>query len=146
MKTYTLNSSAIAAAHTGSWTYESGEKLITATDGSVWTAYNSYANKNQSTIQIKPGKGAYVLTPSVDTKITKISVVTNTKSDGSGDVGTRPVDILSLEGETILDDVTGETLAAGIDVKGDYKQLKIIADETAGGSTYITTITITTSL
>ena len=40
----------------------------------------------------------------------------------------------------------GETLAAGIDVEGDYKQLKIIADETEGGSTYITTITITTSL
>ena len=78
--------------------------------------------------------------------IPKISVVTNTKSDGSGDVGTRPVDILSLDGTTILDNVKGETLAAGIDVEGDYKQLKIIADETEGGSTYITTITITTSL
>ena len=146
VKTYTINSSDIASAHTESWSYTSGEKLITATDGSVWTAYNTYGNVSQSTIQINKGKGAYILTPSVNTKITKISVVTNTKNDGSGDVGSRPVDILSLDGTTILDNVTGETLAAGIDVEGDYKQLKIIADETAGGATYITTITITTSL
>ena len=140
---YTLDGAAIKAAHTASWSYTSGEKTITATDGSVWTAFNTYASKDQVTIQMNKGKSAYVLTPTVPTgkKITKITVVTNTKNDGTGEAGDRPLDILSADGsETLHSAVTNS--AAGLSITGEHTALRVICNETSGGATYITSITV----
>ena len=136
----------VKAAHDASWSYTSGERKVTATDGSEWILFNTYANKNQVTIQMNKGKGAYVLTPALPdgTEIKKIAVVLNTKSDGTGDMGSRPMDILSADGNTtLLDDVTGQTLADGLDVAAGNTQVRIICDETNGSAVYITSITVT---
>ncbi|MGM9764539.1 MAG: BACON domain-containing protein [Candidatus Cryptobacteroides sp.] len=136
----TLDGEAIKAAHSEAWTYSSGEKLIT-TGEYTWTAFNTYANANQVTIQINKGKGAYVLTPKVG-KITKIAVTTNRKNDGTGDMGDRPLDIMTVDGTVLLDNASGQSLADGMEISGEHDQLKIACDETAGGATYITKITI----
>lgn len=136
----TLDGDAIKAAHSEAWTYTSGEKLITV-GGHTWTAFNTYANKDQVTIQMNKGKTAYVLTPKVG-KITKIAVTTNRKNDGTGDMGDRPLDIMTVDGTVLLDNAAGQTLADGMEISGDHNQLKIACDETAGGATYITKITI----
>lgn len=142
--TYTLDSDAIKAAHSSAWSYTSGSKTITAKDGSKWTAYNTFANKNQITIQMNKGKKAYVLTPKFDGKsITNIAIENVKAADGTG-IGSKPIDILSADGTTsIVSAVSGETLTKGIVVTGTYDQLKIIFNETNGGATYIKSITIT---
>lgn len=143
---YVLDGTAVAAAHAEAWSYTSGEKTITATDGSVWTCVNTYANKNQVTVQMNKGKSAYVLTPELPSgsEIKTISVVLNKKSDGSGEMGDRPLDILSADGNTtLLNDVTGQSLADGLAVASGHSQVRIICDETNGGAVYITSITVT---
>ena len=143
---YVLDGTAIAAAHTEAWTYSSGEKKITATDGSVWTCFNTFANKNQVTVQMNKGKSAYVLTPALPSgkEIKTISVVLNKSNAGTGDMGDRPMDILSADGATtLLDNVTGQTLADGMAVAAGHSQVRVICDETGGGAVYITSITVT---
>ena len=143
---YTLDGDAIKAAHVDAWSYTSGEKSVKATDGSEWILFNTYASKNQVTVQMNKGKSAYVLTPALPDgmEIKKISVVLNKKNDGTGDMGDRPMDILSADGKaTLLDNVTGQTLADGLDVAAGNTQARIICDETSGGAVYITSITVT---
>ena len=143
---YVLDGSAISKAHSEAWAYTSGEKKITATDGSVWTCFNTYANKNQVTVQMNKGKSAYVLTPELPSgkEIKTISVVLNKKADGTGDMGDRPMDILSADGTaTLLDNVTGQTLADGMAVAAGHSQVRVICDETGGGAVYIKSITVT---
>lgn len=139
-----LDSDAIKAAHSAAWTYTSGEKKITAADGSVWTAFNTYANVDQVTIQMNKGKGSYVLTPLVaeGKSISKLTVVFNTKNDGTGtDPVTRTLDI--FDGETsVKADVKGDDLTKGIDITGTHRQLKIAPNETNGGACYIVSATI----
>lgn len=140
---YTLDGDAIKAAHTGAWSYTSGSKTITATDGSEWTAFNTYASTNQVTIQMNKGKSAYVLTPTVPTgkKITKITVVTNKSSDATGDPGDRPLDILSADGtETLISNTSA--YASGLAITGNHSALRVICNEANGGATYIVSITI----
>ena len=144
--TYVLDGEAIKAAHDAAWSYTSGEKKVTATDNSEWVLFNTYANKNQVTVQMNKGKSAYVLTPALPEgmEVKKISVVLNTKNDGSGNMGDRPMDILSADGsKTLLDNVTGQNLADGLDVATGNSQVRIICDETNGGAVYITSITVT---
>ncbi len=143
---YTLDGDAIKAAHTEAWSYTSGEKKVTATDGSEWILFNTYASKNQVTVQMNKGKSAYVLTPALPDgmEIKKIAVVLNTNNSGTGNMGDRPMDVLSADGKTtILDNVTGQTLADGMDVAAGNTQVRIICDETGGGAIYITSITVT---
>ncbi len=143
---YTLDGDAIKAAHTEGWSYTSGEKKVTATDGSEWILFNTYASKNQVTVQMNKGKSAYVLTPALPDgmEIKKIAVVLNTNNSGTGNMGDRPMDVLSADGKTtILDNVTGQTLADGMDVAAGNTQVRIICDETGGGAIYITSITVT---
>lgn len=141
--TYTLDSEAIKAAHSSAWSYTSGSKTITAKDGSKWTAYNTFANKNQITIQMNKGKTAYVLTPKFDGKsITNIAIENVKTADGTG-IGSKPIDILSADGKTtIVSGISGETLTKGIVVDGTYDQLRIICNENNGGATYIKSIAI----
>lgn len=141
--TYTLDSDAIKAAHSSAWSYTSGSKTITAKDGSKWTAYNTYANKNQITIQMNKGKKAYILTPKFDGKsITNIAIENVSGADGTG-IGSKPIDILSADGKTtIASGISGETLTKGIVVDGTYDQLRIICNESNGGATYIKSIAI----
>lgn len=140
---YTVEGNAIKAAHTESWSYTSGEKLIYAEDGSVWTAYNTYASKEQVTIQINKGKSAYILTPTLPEgkKLTKITVITNTRSDGTGEPGTRPLDILSADGSIALYE-NNTDFASGLAINGDYSQVRIICNEANGGAVYVTSITV----
>jgi hypothetical protein len=71
-------------------------------------------------------------------------VVAETKADGTGDMGDRPMDILSADGATtLLDNVTGQTLADGMTVASGHSRVKIICDETGGGAVYIKSITVT---
>lgn len=142
---YVLDGDAIKAAHTGAWSYTSGEKKVTATDGSVWTLFNTYASTNQVTVQMNKGKGAYVVTPALPSgmEIKKIAIVLNTKNDGSGSIGDRPMDVVSEAGEVVLNDVSGQSLADGMSVKAGLGQVKIMCDETNGGAVYITSITVT---
>ena len=143
---YVLDGEAIKAAHTEAWSYTSGEKKVTATDGSVWTLYNTYASKDQVTVQMNKDKSAYVLTPvAPEGKVVKtIAVVTNTKNDGTGNMGDRPLDILSADGNTpLLKEVNGQTLADGLEVPAGNTQVRIICNEEKGGATYITSITVT---
>lgn len=143
LTSYTLDGEAIKAAHTAAWTYESGSKTITATDGSEWIAYNTFASTNQVTVQMNKGKSAYVLTPTVPSgkKITKITVVTNKKSDGTGDPGDRPLDIQSADGtQTLHSNVTN--YANGLAISGNHTALRVICNEANGAATYIVSITI----
>lgn len=141
--TYTLDSDAIKAAHSSAWSYTSGSKTITAKDGSKWTAYNTFANKNQITIQMNKDKKAYILTPKFDGKsITNIAIENVKTADGTG-IGSKPIDILSADGKTtIASGISGETLTKGIVVDGTYGQLRIICNENNGGATYIKSIAI----
>ena len=143
---YVLDKDAIKAAHTEAWSYTSGEKKVKATDGSEWTLVNTYASKDQVTVQMNKGKGSYVLTPAAPEGkvVKKISVVLNKSAKGDDEMGDRPIDILSADGATtLLDDVTGQTLADGIEVPAGNAQVKIICDETKGAAVYITSITVT---
>ena len=140
---YALDSDAIKAAHTQAWSYTSGSKTITATDGSEWIAYNTYASTNQVTVQMNKSKSAYVLTPTVPSgkKITKITVVTNKSADGSADAGDRPLDIQSADGQSTLHaNVTN--YAEGLEISGEHTALRVICNESNGGATYIVSITI----
>ena len=143
LSSYSLDSNAIKAAHTAAWSYTSGDKEITAADGSVWTAHNTYAAVNQVTIQMNKGKGAYVLTPVLPEgkKLTKVTFVTNTKGDGTGTVGDRPFDILSADGsETLISNT--KDFASGLAISGDHTQVRIICNEANGGAVYITSFTV----
>ena len=143
---YVLDKDAIKAAHTEAWSYTSGEKIVKATDGSEWTLVNTYASKEQVTVQMNKGKGSYVLTPAAPAgKVVKtISVVLNKSAKGDGEMGDRPIDILSADGATtLLDNVTGQALADGLEVPAGNGQVKIICDEAEGGAVYITSITVT---
>ena len=143
---YVLDGAAIKAAHTSAWSYTSGEKKVTATDGSEWILFNTYASTNQVTVQMNKGKSAYVRTPIVPEgyEIKTIAVVLNTKNDGSGNVGDRPMDIIGADGSVVLNDVSGQSLADGLAVgSSGHRVLQIICDETNGGAVYITSITIT---
>lgn len=141
--TYTLDSDAIKAAHSSAWSYTSGSKTITAKDGSKWTAYNTYANKNQITIQMNKEKKAYILTPKFEGKsITNIAIENVQTADGTG-IGSKPIDVLSADGKTtIASGISGEILTKGIVVDGTYDQLRIICNEKNGGATYIKSIAI----
>lgn len=144
-ETYTLDGAAIKAAHSSAWAYTSGEKKVTATDGSEWILFNTYGNTNQVTVQLNKGKGAYVVTPALPSgmELKKVAVVLNTKNDGSGNVGDRPMDVVASDGSVVLDNVSGQTLADGIEVKAGLDQVKIMCDETNGGAVYITSIIVT---
>ena len=142
---FVLDGEAIKAAHSGKWGYDSGSKNVTATDGSVWTLFNTYANTSQVTVQMNKGKSAYVLTPELPSgkSIKQIAVVLNKKNDGTGEMGDRPMDILSADGTaTLLDNVTGQSLADGLEVPAGNTQVRIICDEKDGGAVYITSITV----
>ncbi|MBO4476493.1 MAG: hypothetical protein J5737_07220 [Bacteroidales bacterium] len=142
---FVLDGDAIKAAHSGKWGYDSGTKNVTATDGSVWTLFNTYANTSQVTVQMNKGKSAYVLTPELPSgkSIKQIAVVLNKKNDGTGEMGDRPMDILSADGTTtLLDNVTGQSLADGLEVPAGNTQVRIICDEKDGGAVYITSITV----
>lgn len=140
---YILDSESIAKAHSTTWPYTSGSKSISASDGSAWIAFNTYAGaKGQVTIQMNKGKGCYILTPVVSGRITKIAIENVSSAAGTG-TGTKPIDVLSADGETtVLDNVSGETLTSGKEITGNYSQLKIICDATSGGATYIKSITV----
>ena len=143
---YVLDKDAITAAHTSAWSYTSGSKTVTATDGSEWTLYNTFADKNQVTVQMNKGKGAYVLTPALPAgmEVKTIAVVLNTKKDGTGNMGDRPMDILNADGSsTLLAEKTGQTLADGVAVASGNSQVRIICNEAKGGAVYITSITVT---
>lgn len=137
---FTLTSQAIADAHTAAWTYTSGLKTIVAVDGSEWIANNTYASKNQPTIQMNTGKGSYVLTPKVASgkTIKKIKIGLKQKADGTGNDGTRACNLLTADGKTIAT-VAASDLIAGYSIADSYDQLRI---EPADGATYITGITI----
>ena len=137
---YTLDSDAIKTAHTADWSYSSGSKAITATDGSSWIAHNTYAKANQVTIQMNTGKSGYVLTPSVSGKITKITIELVGKADGTG-TGTRACYIKTADGETTISgaSIAAASLRAGYSISGTYTQLRI---EPADGATYIKSVTI----
>lgn len=140
----TLDQDAIKASHSESWTYTSGEKTITAADGSVWVANNTYANKDQVTIQMNKGKGSYVLTPSVaeGKTIKKLTVVCNSKNDGTGtDSVTRTFDIFDGDA-AVLSDIKGDDLTAGVTITGTHRQLRIAPNEKNGGACYIVSATI----
>ena len=140
----TLGSEAIIAAHTADWSYTSGTKTITAADGSVWTAINTYASAGQSTIQMNKGKGSFFVTPMVaeGKAISKLTVVFNTMNDGSGtNTVTRTLDVFDGE-EKVLSEVTGEALSKGVDISGTHRQLKVAPNETTGGACYIVSATI----
>jgi hypothetical protein len=142
---YVLDGDAIKAAHTEAWSYSSGEKIVTATDHSKWTLFNTYANTSQVTVQMNKGKSAYVLSPVAPEgkEIKKVSVVLNKSADGTGEMGDRPMDILNADGtKTLLDDVTGQTLADGMELPAGTTQVRIICDEANGGAVYITSISI----
>lgn len=143
---YTLNSADITAAHSAAWAYTSGSKTITAADGSKWIAYNTYANKNQVTIQMNKGKTSYVLTPVVPSgkSISHLVVTCSSGSDGKTTTGViRTFDITDAStGDAIATDIAGDELTAGIDVSGSHTQLKIAPNETNGGACYIVNITI----
>lgn len=137
-KQYVLTSEDIKAAHTVKWNYTDNEaKTITAADGSEWIAYNTYGNANQVTIQMNVGKGSYVLTPKVSTKITKLTLELATKADGTG-VGTRSCNVCEPDG-TLIETVTADDLIAGYELSNSYTQLRI---EPAEGATYIPSITV----
>lgn len=137
--TYTLTSNDIKAAHSSAWQYDSGKKTITATDGSVWTAYNTYGNTNQVTIQMNSGKGCYVLTPDVGTKkITKITIDLSTKADGTGQ-GTRNLIISKADGSSSAT-VSASSLISGYTPTVSESQLKI--EPSTDGAVYIKSITI----
>ncbi len=141
---FVLDNDAIKAAHTESWTYTSGEKLITAADGSVWTCFNTYASKGQVTVQMNKGKGSYVLTPSVPSgkKITRLVATCNYYSDGtSSNPVTRTFDITD-NGTAVLTDIKGDDLTAGVSISGTHSQLKIAPNEKNGGACYILNITV----
>ena len=88
------------------------------------------------------GKGCYILTPEVSGRITKIAIENVGAAAGTG-TGSKHIDVLSADGKTtVLDNVSGETLTAGIKITGNYSQLKIICDESTGGATYIKSITV----
>ena len=134
---YTLDSESIAAAHSSAWAYTSGEKTITAADGSVWTAVNTYAVKDQVTLQLNSGKSGYVATPVVSGKITKITVELTSAAAGTG-TGTRAMNILDGSGNTVASSVAASALISGYSITGSYNQLRL--DPT--GATYIKSITI----
>lgn len=136
-KKYTLTSDDIKAAHTSSWSYTSGSKTITASDGSEWTSYNTYGNKDQITIQMNTGKDCYLLTPVVSSKITKLTVALATKADGTGE-GTRACNICEANG-TLIEKVSAADLIAGYEPSGSYTQLRI---EPAEGAIYIPSVTV----
>ena len=142
---YILDGDAIKAAHTEAWNYSSGEKIVTATDHSKWTLFNTYAATSQVTVQMNKGKSAYVLSPVAPEgkEIKKVSVVLNKSAEGTGEMGDRVMDILNADGtKTLLDDVTGQTLADGMELPAGTTQVKIICDEAKGGAVYITSISI----
>lgn len=136
--TYTLDSKAITAAHSSAWSYTSGTKTITATDGSVWTAYNTYGNTGQITVQMTTGKDSYLMTPNSDKLIDKITVELTYKGDGTGGAGTRALNISDKDGNNTVK-VSAADLIAGYTLTKDLKQLKI---EPAEGAVYIKSITI----
>ena len=140
---FVLDQAAIIAAHTEAWTYTSGEKMITAADGSLWTCNNTYASAGQVTIQMNKGKGSYVLTPSAPSgkKITRLVATCSYKSDGTGTGVTRTFDIFD-GADAVLSDIKGDDLTAGVDISGTHSQLKIAPNETNGGACYIVNITV----
>ena len=137
VKKFVLDKDAIKAAHTADWGYTSGTKSITATDGSVWTANNTYGKKDQVTIQMNTGKGSYVLTPVVTTKIKKLTLNLNTAAAGTG-TGTRACNICKPDG-TLIEKVAAATLISGYTPSATYTQLRI---EPAEGATYISEFTV----
>lgn len=142
---YILDGDAIKAAHTEAWNYSSGEKIVTATDYSKWTLFNTFASTAQVTVQMNKGKSAYVLSPLAPEgkEIKKVSVVLNKSADGTGEMGDRVMDILNADGtKTLLDDVTGQALADGMELPAGNTQVRIICDEAKGGAVYITSISI----
>ncbi len=138
VKSYTLTSDDIKKAHTAAWSYSSGTNVITATDGSQWTSVNTFGNANQVTIQMNTGKGCYLLTPSVSSKITKLTVALATKGDGSG-TGTRACNICEADG-TLIEKVNAATLIGGYVLTGTYSQLRI--EPSADGAIYIPSVTV----
>lgn len=143
---YVLTSADIKAAHTASWTYASGIKSITAADGSQWIANNTYANKDQVTIQMNKGKESYILTPVAPSgkAISHLVVTCATSSTGETTSGvTRTFDIIDAStGLAVATNIEGDNLTAGIDVSGSYTQLKIAPNEKNGGACYIVNITV----
>lgn len=138
VSSYTLDSDAIKTAHSSAWSYTSGTKTITATDGSVWTSYNTYGNTNQVTIQMRSSSENYLYTPDVGTKkITKITVDTGTAQDGSG-VGTRSLKVADKDGnnEVVVD---ATTLRNGYTLTKNMSQIRLQSDN---GAVYIKTVTI----
>ncbi|MBR6363339.1 MAG: fibronectin type III domain-containing protein [Bacteroidales bacterium] len=134
-----LDQDAITAAHTSNWTYTSGDKAITAADGSVWHAYNTFGNANQKTLQMNKGKNAYLLSPVVSGSIRRITVVQASSNAGNNTNGTRVMDVLTPDGTGTI--VSSSTLN-GVSISGTHNQVRIIANETSGGATYIVSVTI----
>ena len=143
INSYVLDNDAIKDAHTESWGYTSGTKEVTATDGSVWTLYNTYASKNQVTIQMNKGKGCYILSPEVSTGIKSITMICNSNKEGTGTAAvTRTFDIADGEDTVLLTAITGDALGEGIAIAEAPKQVKIYPNETTGGACYILSVTI----
>jgi len=141
---YVLDNAAIKSAHTSSWTYSSGEKIIIAADKSTWKLFNTFANKDQVTIQMNKGKSCYILTPEVPEgkKIINLKVEATYAADGKNNSEvTRTFDVLSGS-TTIISDKKGSVLKEGIAISGNHRQLKIIPNETTAGACYILSIEI----
>ena len=143
--TYVLDSEAITAAHSEAWKYDSGNQTITATDGSSWVCFNTYAVKNQVTVQMRPTSNSTITTPSVPTgkKITRLAVSCAWNNDGTGGFETtRTMQI--LDGTTVVvASVTGKDLYEGIDIPGNHTQLTFGPTASGSGTMYILNATVT---
>ena len=143
--TYVLDSEAIKTAHADAWKYDSGNQTITATDGSAWICYNTYANKNQVTVQMRPTSNSTITTPAVPTgkRITRLAVSCAWNNDGSGGFETtRTMQI--LDGSTVVvASVTGKDLYEGIEIPGNHTQLSFGPTASGSGTMYVLNATVT---
>ena len=143
--TFVLDSDAIVAAHAEAWKYDSGNKTITATDGSEWVCYNTYANKNQVTVQMRPSSNSTITTPTVPSgkKITHLAVSCSWNNDGTGGFeSTRTLQIMDGT-ETVVASITCKDLYEGVDIPGNHTQLTFGPTASGSGTIYVLNATVT---
>ena len=142
---YVLDSDAIKAAHSAAWGYDSGNKTITATDGSQWTCYNTYGTKNQVTVQMRPSSNSMITTPSVPSgkKITHLAASCSWNSDGTGGFeSTRTLKIMDGN-TTVVASISCKDLYDGVDIPGDHTSLSFGPTASGSGTIYVLSATVT---
>lgn len=142
---FVLDSDAIKSAHSEAWAYTSGDKTITATDGSAWVCYNTYATKGQVTVQMRPSSNSTITTPSVPSgkKITHLAVSCAWNNDGTGGFETtRTLQILDGS-EVVVASVTGKDLYEGIEIPGNHTKLSFGPTASGSGTIYVLNATVT---